>query len=217
MTHIVLLAHGSTDPRSSNGAQRLREQVSHCLPDDLITLAYLDHVSPSLAEAVSAAGVHDVLVVPLFLSNAYHLRVDVPAAIAEVPADYSVHTSEALGLDQRFVDALDAQLPDDVNVVLASAGTSDVTAQEALRALAQQWSTRRGTDVIAAFAAQAEPDIATALDSLEEPRAIALLLLFDGVLPDRIRAAAGDAVITTPLVDSQALLEVTLERISAAR
>jgi len=220
MTTLVLLAHGSSDARSIAGAERLRSQVTAAVGDRFssVALAYLDHAEPDLAGAVAAQSDREIVVLPLFLSRAYHLKVDVPAAVAAVSTGYSVHVTEPIGLDPSFLTAFDAQLPADAAVVLASAGTSDEQARDELVSYAAQWGARRGTPVQVAYAAQSEPDVTTAislLDAQSDSVAIALLLLFDGVLPDRLRTAAGDLPCTTALVDTDALLPVALARIAA--
>ncbi|GAA3305573.1 sirohydrochlorin chelatase [Nonomuraea dietziae] len=47
-------------------------------------LAYLDHGPPTLAQALH--GLREAVVLPLLLTEAYHSRVDLPAALAEARA-----------------------------------------------------------------------------------------------------------------------------------
>ena len=72
-----------------------------------------------------------------------------------------------------------------------------------------------------AYASQAQPDIATAITQLESvsehKAAIARFLLFDGVFPDRIKAAAGDRAITSVLGDEPLLAEIIADRVLATR
>jgi sirohydrochlorin ferrochelatase len=105
--------------------------------------------------------------------------------------------------------------------VLATAGTSDLEAQAAFDALAHEWSARRGTPVLVAYASQSQPDIAAAITQLESvgerKAAIARFLLFDGVFPDRIKATAGDRAISSVLGDEPLLAEIIADRVLATR
>ena len=92
-----------------------------------------------------------------------------------------------------------------------------VAAQQQLALLAKEWSASRGTDVVVAHAAMAEPDVATALATLERDRGalpvVASYVLFPGVLHDRITAAAGGLEASPPLGDDVG--DLVLARVDA--
>jgi sirohydrochlorin ferrochelatase len=157
------------------------------------------------------------------LSRAYHVKVDVPAEVAKASAaiNREITITDPIGPDALLLGSLDAQLPPEAPVVLATAGTSDLEAQAAFNSLAREWSKRRGTPVIVAYASQAQPDIAAAITQLESvgenQAAIARFLLFDGVFPDRIKATAGDRAISSVLGDEPLLAEIIADRVLATR
>lgn len=224
MSAVILLGHGSPDPRAGIGAAALAGRVADLLPSDEIRLAFLDNTAPTLTEAALTVAEHaDITVVPVFLSRAYHVKVDVPAAVAKASAaiNRDITITEPIGPDPLLLDALEPQLPAEAPLVLATAGTSDTEAQAAFDALAHDWSVRRGTGVLVAYASQAQPDVATAISLLEagsaQPAAVARFLLFDGVFPDRIKESAGGRVITDVLGDSPVLAEIIAERVLATR
>ena len=224
MSAVILLGHGSPDPRAGIGAAALAGRVADLLPDDEIRLAFLDNTAPTLTEAALTVASHsDITVVPVFLSRAYHVKVDVPADVAKASAaiNREITITEPIGPDPLLIDVLDIQLPPGAPVVLATAGTSDLEAQAAFDALAQEWSQRRGTHVLVAFASQAQPDAATAISRLESvgehKAAIARFLLFDGVFPDRIKADAQGRAITTVLGDATLLAGIIADRVLATR
>ncbi len=224
MSAVILLGHGSPDPRAGIGAAALAGRVADLLPDDEIRLAFLDNTSPTLTEAALTVASHsDITVVPVFLSRAYHVKVDVPAEVAKASAaiNREITITEPIGPDPLLIDVLDHQLPPGAPVVLATAGTSDLEAQAAFEALAQEWSQRRGTHVLVAYASQAQPDVATAISRLESvgehKAAIARFLLFDGVFPDRIKADAQGRAITTVLGDAPLLADIIADRVLATR
>jgi len=224
MSAVILLGHGSPDPRAGIGAARLAGRVADLLPDDEIRLAFLDNTAPTLTEAALTVAAHaDITVVPVFLSKAYHVKVDVPAEVAKASAAISraITITEPIGPDPLLLEALDRQLPTDAPVVLATAGTSDLEAQAAFDALAREWSERRGTRVLVAYASQTQPDIPAAITLIETasstPAAIARFLLFEGVFPDRIQVDAGDRAITSVLGDEPMLAEIIVDRVLATR
>ena len=224
MSAVILLGHGSPDARAGIGAAALAGRVADLLPDDEIRLAFLDNTAPTLTEAALTVAAHaDVTVVPVFLSRAYHVKVDVPAEVAKASAAISrqIVITEPIGPDPLLLEVLDRQLPPGAPIVLATAGTSDTEAQSAFDALARGWSARRGTAVVVAYASQTQPDIPSAITLVETASdsraAVARFLLFDGVFPDRIKADAGDRAITSVLGDEPLLAEIIAERVLATR
>ncbi|MDP1820174.1 MAG: sirohydrochlorin chelatase [Acidimicrobiales bacterium] len=224
MTAVLLLAHGSPDPRSSKAASALAGTVQARSFDLDVRVAFLDHDEPGLAAAVAALaadGVRTAIVVPAFLSSAHHSRVDVPEAVAQAAASTGVdlHLADPLGPDGSLLAAMDRGLPPGP-VVLAAAGTSDAKAQRALRRLARVWADRRGAPVALGYAAQADPDVATALGQLEEATgtaaAVGSFVLFPGVLPDRIARQGKGREVTDPLYLAPETVDLVEARIRAA-
>ncbi len=223
---IVLLAHGSTDPRSAVATHDVARRLAEQLPHDAVRAAFLDRDWPSLPDAIGReldrGPVDEVLVVPMFLNNAYHARSDVPAAVAAARLEHAVTITVAppIGADARLLGALDAQLPEHRPAVLATAGTSDIAAQRDLAALAQEWSRRRQTPVLVSYASQADPGTDAAIAELRrrtgvEP-VVGTFLLFPGILADRITAHAGQATVSAPLASSAALIDLLVDRISVS-
>ena len=216
---LILLAHGSPDPRGVQGVQALARRVSDSAGLD-VHAAFLDHAEPTLTqvtEALARRGLSRAVVVPLFLSRAFHVRVDVPAAVTEASeaSGLELALTPPLGLVAEWREAIDTVLPTG-DLVLATAGTSSATAQQDLRDFAAAWSAKRGSRVVVAYASQAAPTVNEAIEQLQLDGvgevSVASLVLFDGVLPDRIREAAGERVCTFPLDRTPALAEVVVQR-----
>ena len=223
MTAVVLLAHGSPDPRSSEAAHALAARLEGRRFGTTVRAAFLQHDEPTLtevADGLARDGLGRTLVVPTFLSNAFHVRVDVPQAVAEAEAasGLELRVTDAIGPDGALLAALDRMLPAGP-AVLATAGTSDPGAQQELARLAAVWADRRRAPVRVAYASQAEPDIASAVTLLEEETgqeaSIGSFVLFPGVLPDRIVAAAGGRAVTRPLFAELELIDVIESRVLA--
>jgi sirohydrochlorin ferrochelatase len=220
---VILLSHGSPDPRAAVAARRLADEVENRLRGERVHCAFLQF-GPSLADVCASLadqGITEAVVVPAFLTPAFHVRVDVPAAIdaAREGTGMALRVADPIGADAALVDALDDELPPGP-VVLAVAGTADADADANLRRIARGWAERRGDRVMVAHASQGRPNVAEALIAMEaeasERASVAALVLFPGRLPDRIAAAAGQRTVTAPLFSSPALVDVVLKRIEAA-
>jgi len=86
---IILLAHGARDARWGEPFRSVAERLRAAAPDLAVELAYLDHLPPSLEEAVRklvAGGARSLRVVPLFFGRGGHLREDVPRRVAAILA-----------------------------------------------------------------------------------------------------------------------------------
>lgn len=142
-TPVVLLAHGSPDPRSSTAVRAVAELLARGREGSVVA-AFLEHDEPRLAEAEVADG---AAVLPLLLSSAHHATVDVPRAVDGLAA--SVHVLAPLGHPAEVMDSVvrGARSPE---VVVVAAGTSDAEERDAF-ATAVRASGRR-TDVDARWA-----------------------------------------------------------------
>lgn len=208
---IVLLAHGSPDPRHG----RTVEEQARLLRDRGadVSVAYLDHQSPSLAEAVAAAGTTPITVLPLLLSYAYHARVDVPREIEALPRD--VRLVSGWLTDEIVIAALLGALPsevyDDEAVVVITAGSSDNESIAADEARARALGEELGLGIsLAAFASGPGPRpstaIATAIDAGAARVHVVTSLLAPGILLDRALTDARTALRPTDTVSDRALL-----------
>ena len=87
---VVLLAHGSPDPRHAAGIDALADLVRqrHCGP---VHTAFLDHHAPKVGDvaAVLPPG-RPVVLIPVLLSQGYHWRVDLPNAAASLGPDVTI-------------------------------------------------------------------------------------------------------------------------------
>lgn len=111
---LILLAHGSRDPRWAEPFAAIRARVAAALPATPVVLAYLETMQPDLAAAVSAVrdhGARGVCVVPLFLGQGGHVRDDVPRSVAELARRYpevSLRVAGAAGEAPEVLDAIAA-------------------------------------------------------------------------------------------------------------
>ena len=218
---LVALAHGSRDPRSAETIQALVAEVRNMRPDLRIEAAFLELSKPSFSTVVDKlvrAGYEEIAVVPLLLTDAYHAKVDVPAAIAAAEAKHEnlkVRASSILGLETVFLEVLDRRLRvalKDARVreldalVLAAAGSSDPLVNQAVARLARLWGAKHKLPTVAAFASAAPPATGEAVRQFraEGRRHIAVgsMFLAPGTLPDRaaeLALEAGAVAVSAPL------------------
>ncbi|MEV4106225.1 sirohydrochlorin chelatase [Nonomuraea sp. NPDC049695] len=224
----MAVAHGSRDPRAAATVAALLDQV----PLD-VRVAYLDHCAPTLAQALS--GLQEAVVLPLLLTEAYHSRVDLPAALNDVRAReprLRVHYGATLGPHPLLLTALERRLAEsgvpagdpDTAVVLVSAGSSDARANAVITDLARAWRRSGWWTVSAAYASAAGPSPAEAVAALRRagaPRvAVAPYLLAPGHFADKVRRStleAGAAVVSDVLGPAPELVDVLLERYEQAQ
>jgi sirohydrochlorin ferrochelatase len=230
---LVALAHGSRDPRSAATIKALVDEVRALRPDLRIETAFLDLSKPSLNTVVDRlARRHDeVVVVPLLLTDAFHAKVDVPAAVAEADARHAhvqVRATSILGLETCFLEVLDVRMREALKksrvreldaLVLAAAGSSDPLANQSVARLARLWGSHHKLPVMAAFASAAPPATGEAVRAFrKEGRrhvAVASLFLAPGFLPDRaaeLAREAGAVAVAEPLGVHEAVARTILAR-----
>ncbi|HEU4946255.1 MAG TPA: sirohydrochlorin chelatase [Kribbella sp.] len=235
---LVILAHGSRDPRSAATVHALVGCLREMRADLRIEASFLDHCPPKpyqVFERLGAEGVEEVVVVPLLLSAAFHARIDVPAVIDEARGRYPdlrIIASDVLGYDDSLLDVLDRRMRTELRdsrvreldaLVLACAGSSDSQANAAVARLARVWGQRHKLPVTAAFTTATTPSPAEAVLQwrLEGRRHVAVgsFFLAPGRLPDRAELTArraGAVAVSRPLGVSAEVARLVLLRYGVA-
>ncbi|MHB0928040.1 MAG: sirohydrochlorin chelatase [Candidatus Nanopelagicales bacterium] len=217
MIGVVLLGHGSTDPRADVALQELVATLQAEWWDAAISHAYLDHCQPTLEEAVDAlpSTVQRIVIVPLLLSTAFHAKFDVPRLVAALDVQLPLCTTHPLGPDAEL--AADAVRDQQGPVVLAVSGTSDASAQAAFLNLATYLQALRREPAVIGYASMAVPHVPEAIVR-SAAKAVVCFTLFPGVFSDRIAQAAAEAGIpsTQPLWRQARVRTLIRERVEQA-
>jgi sirohydrochlorin ferrochelatase len=225
---VVLVAHGSADPRAAVRTRALARLVG-AVP------AYLDHAGPRPGEvlfALERAGHRSAVLVPLLFTAAYHGRVDIPAALASARADgltLNVTVADVLGpvdgeVPPELLDALSHRLAGPFDgLVLAAAGTRDAAARETVSQAATALGQRFGVPCVAAYATSAGPRPGEAVALLRAAGcarvAMSAYFLAPGRLYDAAAAsarAAGAVGVADPLGAEPALARLVHRRATEA-
>jgi sirohydrochlorin ferrochelatase len=213
---LVLVGHGSRDPRSAATLHRLAERVRAALPKVDVRLCFLELSVPNLEHVLSGLDGW-VVVVPLLLGDAYH-------AVARHDG-LRVRIADTLGADAALRDAAAhraVQAPSCDGWILAGTGSSHGRANAAVVETATDLSRRLRRPVRAGFVTAA-PEIAAAWAGLRDAGCaeIGVLpwFLAPGRLLDRAEAQAaalGVTTVTAPLADDPATARAVLARYAAS-
>ncbi|WP_406006130.1 sirohydrochlorin chelatase [Streptomyces sp. NBC_00637] len=235
---LVVIAHGSRDPRHAATVHALVRRVRSLRPGLRVETGFLDFNIPSVQgvlESLAAEGVRDVVALPLLLTRAFHAKADIPAVLRDAPAQLRIRQAEVLGPSPLLLAVLERRLyeagltPADkssTGVVLASAGSTDPEAIAVIAEIAREWRRTGWCAVRPAFASGNSPSgFPRTEDAVRELRAlgcarvaVAPYVLAPGFLPDRIaRGAAAADVLADVLGPAPEVARVLLERYDAAR
>ena len=111
-TGIIVFAHGSRLEPANEAVRAVARQLAAAGRFEAVETAFLELGEPSLegaVEALVARGVHDILVVPYFLTLGIHLERDLPRIINQIADKFGpVKTRATPPLDghSALVDAL---------------------------------------------------------------------------------------------------------------
>ncbi|BCL23758.1 sirohydrochlorin chelatase [Streptomyces tuirus] len=231
---LLVIAHGSRDPRHAATVHALVRRVRATRPDVRVETGFLDFNVPSVQgvlESLAVQGVRDVVALPLLLTRAFHAKADIPAVLADAPPQLRIHQADVLGPSPLLLAALERRLyeagltPADkssTGVVLASAGSTDPEAIAVIAEIAREWRHTGWCAVRPAFASASLPrtqDAVRELRALGCSRiAVSPYVLAPGFLPDRIARGAAEAdVLADVLGAAPEVARVVLQRYEAAR
>ncbi|MFE9954291.1 sirohydrochlorin chelatase [Micromonospora sp. NPDC005299] len=235
---VVLVAHGSRDPRAAAATRALARAVAAARPGVPVLPSWLDHTDPGPAVVLrdlAAAGHPRAVLVPLLLTAAYHRKVDVPAAVAAARAggaDIEVRVTDVLGpadgvVDARLLAGLRRRLAEAEpggfdGVVLAAAGTRDPRARGSVGRVAAALGAELGVPCQVSYASAAPPGAGVAVARLRAAGArrvaVAAYFLAPGLFHDAVRATAeraGAVAVADPLTDLPELADLVLRRVDA--
>jgi len=199
---LILVAHGSADPRFAEVVEQIAASVRRRRPDLGVAVGYLDHGPPHVEDIDGA------IAVPLLLSAGYHVRVDLPkqAPRARITPPVGPDPLLSIALAERLAEAgYDGAAP----VVLAAAGSADKQSLDDVRRQAEMLAAHLGVEVTAAFLSAGEPKVSDV-----KPEVVASYLLAPGVFHDKLMAC-GAKLISAPIGDHKVVADVVLDRYDA--
>lgn len=181
MIPLILLAHGSRDPRAAVAVNELAAAVQAARPGLRTSAAHLDLSEPDLTTVAARIAADRAVVLPLLFTSAYHAETDVPQAIRAAARQTGVNLIPAgiLGTGPLVLQALRnraaaAGATERTEILVLAVGSSDPAANAAVADLAARWNAARSGPVRAGFATVAPK--ATDLLSAARPGADLLVV-----------------------------------------
>ncbi|MFH8606199.1 sirohydrochlorin chelatase [Streptomyces sp. NPDC018029] len=233
---LVLVAHGSRDPRALTTVTALAERIREQRPGLAVRLGHIELNEPLLTETLAAQRSGSAVLVPLLLGRGQHVKRDVPAAAAGAPhldtrvaAPLGPHPLLAEALHARLVQAGWPERPRGAGarrrhaVVLAAAGSRDPESAADTETAAGLLAERLGVPVVPAYAAPTPACARTVPEALEAlaadgrtRTAVAAYFTAPGRFATQT-AAAAPWIAAAPLGPHPALARLVLHRYDQAR
>lgn len=242
---ILLVGHGTKDPRGQSEFLELADLLAARLPARTVRACFLELAEPSIGSQIAelaAQSAQPLTVVPLLLFAAGHAKEDIPQAVAQALRPFAprrVRLSEPLGDHPKVVElsamrygqAVASRKPisaEDTALLLVGRGSSDAQTSENLAKIAAaRNTTAEVAEIRQAFLAVTPPRFEQAVDELAATpyRRVVIQphLLFSGKLTQRIADRAAhlqensdrEWVVAPPLGPHSLLVEALQERISS--
>ncbi|HLJ87103.1 MAG TPA: CbiX/SirB N-terminal domain-containing protein [Candidatus Angelobacter sp.] len=203
---VLLIGHGSRDPQANQEFEGLIAVYRDSHPQFEVLHGYVELAEPSLADALRTAASRstEVIVVPLFLFCAGHVKNDIPLALASARSEYPgvrFLAARELGVHPKLVDlsfervrACLTEFHDfsKTAVLVVGRGASDPDANGDFYKLVRLLSEGRGFSwVLPCFIGIAQPLFADAAELLSRSRPERIVVvpyfLFGGRLMTRLR------------------------------
>ncbi|MFE9253626.1 sirohydrochlorin chelatase [Streptomyces sp. NPDC006879] len=227
---LVLVAHGSRDPRALRTVTSLLQSVQELRPQLPVRLGHIELNAPRLDEALASLPSGRAVLVPLLLGRGHHVKQDLPRAAAAAPWLH-IKVAAALGPHPLLVEALHDRLTEagwpatgpgrrGPAVVLAAAGSRDRQSVADTHSTAVLLSERLGgVPVVPAFASAAAPTVPGAVRALTARGHHRVALASYFTAPGRFAtqsAAAAPWIAAAPLGAHPALARLLLLRYDQA-
>ena len=109
---LILIAHGSKDPRWRKPFERLVGSLKSDLGENGVFLSYMEFAEPTLMDATAKAvnaGAKKVKVLPLFMAGGAHVDQDIPPQVEAIKKkfpDLNVELLSPIGEHPKFVELI---------------------------------------------------------------------------------------------------------------
>ncbi|UUU21963.1 sirohydrochlorin chelatase [Streptomyces sp. DSM 40750] len=227
---LVLVAHGSRDPRALATVRTLMDRVREQRPGLAVHLGHIELNEPLLPDTLAALGDREAVLVPLLLSRGYHIKQDIPemAAAAEartrLAAPLGPHPLLVETLHTRLVEAGWRTRMDDATrrtsaVVLAAAGSRDPESKVDTGRTAHLLAERLGVPVVPAYATTAAPDVPDTVRALTARGRTRIAIASYFTAPGRFATECAEAapwIASAPLGTHPAMASLVLHRYDQA-
>jgi len=217
---MLLVGHGTREPRGIAEFHQAAAMIAELLPEVTVAPAFLELATPTVADAAATLarqGVHDVLVVPLLLFAAGHVKEDIPREIGQAATSWpqlSFHFADALGCHEKILKASveryrqacgadTCPAPNETCLILVGRGSSDAEAIDHMHRLAALRRVQTPVaQLLTAFLAVERPSLPEALKQAAASPCPSIVLqphlLFHGQLLETLRSEIAAARVKWP-------------------
>lgn len=241
---ILMLGHGSRRPRANAEFEAVVEAFAQRRPDLRVQRGYIELAEPLLAPALAraAAEADEVVLLPVFLFAAGHLKDDVPSALTQARRSapgVQLRAAPPLGVHSAMValalERLHSVLPPDLapgtTLLAVGRGSSDPDANgdfcKLVRLVAEAGRFRRSEPSFIAVTGPSFEEAAERIACSGAGRVVILpYFLFEGLLVEQLAGRVADFAARHPalevrlaphLGDHPNLLALLDERLDQAR
>lgn len=227
---LVLVAHGSRDPRALSTVRALADRVRELRPGLSVHLGHIELNEPLLPDTLAGLDATEAVLVPLLLARGYHVKQDIPEMAAaarartRVAAPLGPHPLLVETLYDRLVEAgwrtrTDERARRASAVVLAAAGSRDPESRGDTNRTAQLLADRLGVPVVPAYASAADPTVPAAVRALAARGRHRVAVASCFTAPGRFATQCAEAapwIASAPLGTHPAMARLVLHRYDQA-
>lgn len=217
---LLVAGHGSQDAAGTMELLALADRVGALDPALDLACGFVELSPPPLSAACAelvAGGAHEIVVVPVMLLAAGHVKDDVPALLARLRLQHpgvrfryarelGIHPDLLAVVDERLAATVPAARQGGTAVLLCGRGSSDPDANADLHKVARLlWEGRPWPLVEACYVGITDPRLPAGLERCRRLGARSIVVvpyfLFTGRLVDRIRAQCAAFAADHPELD----------------
>ncbi len=214
---LLVVGHGSRDPRGAREFHELVELVRERAPALMVEGGFIELSRPPISECVNRlveGGARRIAAVPLMLLAAGHAKDDIPATLVREKMnhpDVGFQYGRALGIRPELLSLMDERIssvvPEDEKgetaVLVVGPGSSDPDANSDLAKISRLFYEGRPYPMVeTAYVSLTPPDVTNGLDRLRrlgaKKVAVFSYFLFTGVLEERIREQSEEFAARSP-------------------
>ncbi|MFB5663332.1 sirohydrochlorin chelatase [Alteribacillus sp. HJP-4] len=200
MQAILYVGHGSRVKKGNEQLQYFVDQVKKRMPHTIQETCFLELAEPDIikgADTCVQQGANSLVVSPVLLLAAGHIKKDIPDELARVQQKYPelpIHYGDPFGLHEKVLDVLEQRLASQgwdasqkADILLVGRGSSDEDALADFDKMREALRRKTGAEhVQKAFLAAAAPSFDEGLERMTTSRAevvyVLPYLLFTGIL-----------------------------------
>lgn len=236
---ILYIGHGTRSKEGAEEAQSFIHRVMERISVEIQEISFLELTKPSIEEGFLRCvnrGATEIIVVPLFLLAAGHIKEDIPQALASLCQMYptiQVKIRDPFGVQGEILDGIDELVrktvvnisPQD-SILVVGRGSSDQSIHTAFAEITKGLKERLGINYVsvcylAATAPRLEEGLETISNNTTGKIIVIPYLLFSGLLLKevdqkvRMRQNLGQQIIHTGSLSKHRVIEdIIIERAS---